>query len=273
MKIFKNFLIIAVCLFAISCEKVVKVDLETAPPKLVIDASIDWVKNTTGSEQKIKLSTTTAYYSEEFPPVSGATVVVTNASNTSFEFIENAGSGEYVCGNFQPVIGQTYTLTISLNGETYTATETLVPVPDIETNIEQNNKGGMAGDEIELTYYYQDNAAQENYYLYSNKIPPVAFPQYSVENDENSQGGMTPVYYSHKDLKAGDVVNIKLYGISRRYYDYFRKILNASGNDDGPFATTPTAVRGNIQNQTKSENFAYGYFRLSEVASRDYTIK
>ncbi|MBX3239789.1 MAG: DUF4249 domain-containing protein [Chitinophagaceae bacterium] len=273
MKILKNYLTIVICLFFISCEKVVKVDLDTAPPKLVIDASIDWKKNTIGNDQKIKLSATTAYYSEEFPMVSGANVVVTNSTNTSFEFIENSGTGEYICSNFQPVIGETYTLTISLNGDTYTATETLVAVPEIEDNIEQNNTGGMAGDEVEITYYYQDDASQENYYLYSNKIPQVAFPQYSVENDENSQGGLIPVYYSHKDFKVGDIVNIKLYGISKRYYDYFRKLLNASGNDDGPFATTPTAVRGNIVNQTRNENFAYGYFRLSEVAIRDYIIK
>ncbi len=273
MKILKNYLITVICLFLISCEKVVDVDLDTAAPKLVIDASIDWVKNTSGSEQKIKLSATTAYYSDEFPPVSGASVVVTDSANTAFNFIEHPGTGEYICTNFKPVIGGTYTLTISLNGETFTATETLVAVPEIEDNIEQNNEGGMAGDEVEITYYYQDDGSQENYYLYSNKIPQVAFPQYSVENDENSQGGLTPVYYSHKDLTAGDVVHIKLYGISKRYYDYFRKLLNASGNDDSPFATTPTAVSGNIVNQTRSGNLTYGYFRLSEVAARDYTIK
>jgi hypothetical protein len=260
-------------IFFVSCEKVIKVDLDTAPPKLVIDASIDWEKNTTGSNQKIKLTTTTAYYSDQFPAVSGASVVVTNPANTVFSFIESQGTGEYICTNFQPVIGETYTLTIVLNNETYTATETLMAAPAIENDIQQNNKGGMAGDEIEITYYYQDDASRENYYLYRVKIPEVVFPQYSAENDENSQGGLTPVYYSNKELKTGDAVNIKLYGVSKRYYDYFRKILNASGNDDGPFATTPTAVRGNIINQTKSENFAYGYFSLSEVATRDYTIK
>ncbi len=273
MKILKYSLIIALANLFIACEKVVDVDLDTAAPKLVIDASIDWQKNTSGSQQKIKLSTTTAYYNDAFPVVSGATVVVTNTANTVFNFIENTGAGEYVCTNFLPVVGETYTLTITLNGETYTATETLMATPDIEANIEQDDTGGMAGDEVELTYYYQDNAAQTNYYVFSNKIPQMAFPQYAVEDDDNNQGGLTPVYYSHKDLKPGDIVNIKLYGISKRYYDYFRKLLNASGNDDSPFATIPTEVRGNIINQTNPKNFAYGYFRLSEVAARDYVIK
>lgn len=273
MKIFRKYIVIAMGLFLISCEEVIEVDLDTAEPKLVIDASIDWVKNTTGNQQKIKLSTTTAYYNAEFPTVSGANIVVTNSSNTIFNFVENPGTGEYICNNFLPVIGETYTLTVNLNGETYQATETLMSAPKIEDNIIQNNTGGMAGDEIEITYYYQDNPAEQNYYIFSNKNPHIAFTQYQVEDDENNNGGLTPVYYSNKDLEPGDVINIKLYGISQRYYNYFRKILNASGNDDGPFATTPTAVRGNINNQTNSANFPYGYFRLSEVSTRDYTIQ
>lgn len=267
-------MIIAMGLFLIACEDVVEVDLDKAEPELVVDASIDWEKGTIGKDQKIRLSTTTGYYSSEFPTVSGANIVVTNSANAVFSFIENPDKkGEYICSNFEPVIGETYTLTILLNGETYKAEEKLMSVPDIEDTIEQNNSGGMAGDEVEITYYYQDNGAQENYYLNRITTHLVAFPQYQAEDDENNQGNLTPMFYSHKDLKAGDVIHIKLYGISKRYFDYFRKLLSASGNDDSPFPTTPTAVRGNILNQTNSKNSVYGYFRLSEVAVKSYTIQ
>src|SRR6478735_5925267 len=97
-------------LFLTGCEKAINVPLKTASPRLVIDASIDWVKNTTGNEQKIILSTTTGYYNSEFPTVSGALITVTNASNTVFNFVETSGTGQYVCHNFLPVIGQTYNL-------------------------------------------------------------------------------------------------------------------------------------------------------------------
>lgn len=272
MKIIKIYLIIVMGLFLISCEEVIDVDLDTAEPRLVVDAAIDWEKNTTGSQQKIRLSTTTAYYDNIFRAVNGADVTISNSENTIFNFEDNTGTGEYICHNFVPVIGETYTLTISLNGEIYKATETLISVPKIEENIIQTNTGGMAGDEVEITYYYHDNGAEENYYIYSNKNPHIAFTQYQVEDDNESQGGLTPIYYSNKDLKSGDVLNLKLYGISKRYYDYFRKILNASGNNEGPFGTTPAAVRGNINNQSNSANFPYGYFRLSEVAKKDYTV-
>ena len=45
-----------------SCEKVIDIGLETGEPRLVIEASINWHAETTGNEQKIKLSTTTGYF-------------------------------------------------------------------------------------------------------------------------------------------------------------------------------------------------------------------
>lgn len=264
----------AIALLFTGCyEDVIRVDLGTAEPRLVIGASINWVKGTTGNEQKIKLTTTTAYYDDKFPTVSGATITVTNTQNTVFNFIEATDKGEYICTDFEPVIGETYTLTVNLNEDTYTATETLIGVPKIENTIEQNNKGGMTGDEIELTYYYQDNGHEYNYYLYSLTMRHIIFPQYSVENNEKNKGALTAVYYSHEDLEVGDIVSFQLYGVSKRYYNYMNKILLASGNDDRPFPTTPAAIRGNIVNQTDSENFAYGYFSLSEVDVKDYTVK
>lgn len=256
-----------------ACEDIIKVDLDTAPPKLVIDASLEWIKNTAGQEQKIVLSATTAYYNGEFPPVSGAIITVINASNTVFEFVEAPGTGEYHCSDFDPVIGETYTLNITLNGESYTATETLMPTANIEDTIDQELTGGMGGDELEITYYYQDDGAQENYYLYNMVNPHVAFPQYAVEGDKYSQGNITPVFYSHKDLKADDQVQFRLTGISKQYYNYMKKLLLASGNDDGPFSSTPASVRGNIVNETNPSNFAFGYFRLSEVDVKDYLIR
>ena len=275
MKKINIILITIVALIFTGChEEVISVDLSIAEPRLVIDASIDWVKETTGNEQKIKLTTTTGYYDEKFPIVSGANVTVTNSVNTIFDFIETPGTGEYICTDFEPIIDETYTLTIHLNGETYTATETLIASPKIEDRVEQNDKGGMAGDEIELTYYYKDNGFEYNYYLYCFNMKHVIYPQYEVENNEMNQGSLTQVFYSHEDLEVSDDVTFKLYGISKRYYNYMAKLLLASGSEDGAmFPATPAAVRGNIINQTDSENFAYGYFRLSEVDIKNYTVQ
>lgn len=273
MKLVKGISILIVSVAMLGCEKVIKVDLDTAPPALVVDAAIDWVKHTSGNKQRIKLSTTTGYYSAEFPTVSGATIYITNAANAVFNFSEEATTGEYVCTNFEPVVGETYTLTIILNGETYKAVETLTGAPEIE-ELSQNSAGGMGGDEMEIQFSFQDDGLADNYYMAGIISNRVAYPEYFLESDEMFQGKKMTRYYSHeKDLKAGDVLNIKLYGVSRRFFDYFKKILAASGADYGPFPASLVAVSGNIINQSNTGNDALGYFRLSEVDSRDYTIQ
>lgn len=273
MKLLIRFLMLSISILLLSCEKTIEVDLDTAAPKLVIDASIDWVKNTAGNQQKVILSTTTGYYDAQFPTVSGATIFITNATNTIFNFMESTKAGEYICSNFAPVIGETYTLTVRINGNTYTAVEILISVPPIENTINQTTTGGMTGDEMEIQFSYQDDGAKDNYYMAGIKSTHVAFPEYSLESDEMFQGKMMFQYYSHKDLKSGANLNISLYGVSKRFFDYFRKILIASGADTGPFPTTPAKVRGNITNQTDANNYALGYFRLSEVDTRNYTLK
>jgi hypothetical protein len=63
----------------VSCEEVIDVNLNTGP-KLVIEASINWLKGTSGMVQRIKLTTTTGYFKTVIPVVSNATIFITNSS-------------------------------------------------------------------------------------------------------------------------------------------------------------------------------------------------
>ncbi|RYG00615.1 MAG: DUF4249 domain-containing protein, partial [Chitinophagaceae bacterium] len=249
MKLLTRTIFLCISVFLLGCEKTIDVPLKTIPPKLVIDASINWAKNTTGNRQVIKISTTTGYYDTDFPAVSNAAVAVKNSSNTVFTFIESTTKGEYVCANFLPVIGETYTLSVSLNGAVYTAVETLMATPTIDDAINQSNTGGMTGDEMEIQFSFQDDITKDDFYLMGINTKNVAFTEYSLESDEMFQGKKMSQYYAHKDLKKGDLVDIRLYGVSKTFFDYFGKILVASGADTGPFPTTPAKVRGNIVNQ------------------------
>lgn len=256
-----------------SCEEVVDVDLKTAEPRLVIEASIQWQKGTDGRTQQIKLSTTTGFYSTRIPTVSGAQVSVTNANNQTFTFIEEeANTGLYLCRDFVPEINQTYTLTVVLNGQTYTATEQLLGVNPI-TTITQNNEGGFGSNEIEIKIFANDPDVVNNYYLFRYKPNIKAIPVFDVLDDEFVQGNSFFGYYSDKDLKSGNTIDITLSGISKRYFEYLSKILLIAQGSGGPFSTPPATVRGNIVNQTNAANFALGYFTLSETDHRVYTVE
>jgi hypothetical protein len=256
----------------ISCEDVVNVNLDSSKPRLVIEASILWKKGTLGNEQKIKLSTTSDYFSSIIPFVSDATVYITDSSTTYF-FTENPGTGEYLCDNFNPIIGETYFLTVKTNDETYTATETLIGVPTIDS-IEQNNEGGFLGNAIEVKFFFQDNGLLNNFYLIQFNSNFNLLPEYDVINDEFFQGNQMFGLYSNEDMKTGDELNFSLHGISERYYNYLNVLLGiAGGNGGSPFSTPPATVRGNFVNQTNPDNFAYGYFSLSEIDTKTYIIE
>lgn len=272
----KKIILFFVVLIAISfnsCEDVVKVNLNTAPPKLVIEASINWLKGTSGNNQTIKLSTTTDYYSNVIPMVSGATVFITNSSNTVFNFVEKPNSGEYICSNFIPIINETYVLTVISNNQTYTATETLKSVAPI-TKIVQNNQGGFTGKNIEIKAYFNDPANEDNYYLYRYVYSTQLKSNYYVDQDTFFQGNEFFSISRNKDLKAGDKIEISHFGISKTFYNYMNVLVSIAGNNNGrPFQSPPATVRGNIINTTNFDNYPLGYFSLSEVDTQNYVVQ
>ncbi len=175
--------------------------------------------------------------------------------------------------NCVPQINAYYTLNIAYNDEVYKATEIFKSVVTID-RIGQNNEGGFSGDEIELKAYYTDPADEKNFYFleFISDIP--AIPSLSVYDDRFNNGNEIFGFYSEEDLKAGDTVIIRNYGISERFYNYMFILLQQNNDSGGgPFETQPAVVKGNCVNETNPENFPLGYFRLSEVAEVNYTVQ
>lgn len=260
--------------FLISCEEVVHIDMDTAQPRLVIDASLNWPKGTKGNYQVIKLSTTTSFYSNIIPAVAGATVFITNPKGRKFRFKEFEGyEGLYVCDYFVPIMNQTYTLTVVHNNQTYTATETMLPVPDL-LDVDQQKDGSIINkDLITIKAYFNDPPNETNFYL-NRFIRNGKMGQSAVFDDRFVNGNYTSTVRIFDDLEKNDQLRIELYGISSQYYDYMSKIFSMiSEGNKGPFEVPPSQVRGNVINQSVTSNFAYGYFRLSEVSSIEYIVR
>ncbi|MBR9915615.1 MAG: DUF4249 domain-containing protein [Algicola sp.] len=269
----KKYIYILLGLLICSCEDVVDVDLNNSEPKLVIDASINWFKNTPGNEQEIKLTLSAPYFDNQVPPASGADVRVIKGDNDIFVFTEENNSGIYRNNDFIPEIDATYNLEIIYNGETYLASETLKSVVDIDY-VEQNDEGGFTGEETELKAFYTDPIDQENYYFFEfiSDIPVI--PSLEVYNDEFTNGNQIFGFYTEEELETGDLVTIRNYGVSERFYDFMFILLQQNAEEGGgPFETQPATVRGNCINETNPDNFPLGYFRLSEVAELIYTVE
>lgn len=266
----KNILyyILLLCLLT-SCEEVIEVDLEESEPRLVVEASIIWFKGTEGTDQVIKLTETTPFYEEEINPVTNAEVKITSEDAQSFIF-NYQQDGMYINNNFQPEIGQLYTLEINHEGEIYIAQEEFFGVTPIDY-VEQTQTGGFSGDEIEIKAYYTDPASEENYYLF--KFRREENVNLEFYEDEFTNGNQIFGYYSNEDIAENDEVEIEIQGISKSYYEYLFILRSQVGSSDGgPFETMPATVKGNIINTTNPDNYPFGYFRLSEADATTYIV-
>ncbi|WP_242135881.1 DUF4249 domain-containing protein [Aestuariivivens marinum] len=256
-----------------SCEDVIDVDLKTTDPRLVIDANINWVNGTTGNLQFVKLTLTAPFFNDDVPPATGATVVVSDAFNNTYNFIEEGLTGVYKNDSFVPEINGIYHLTIIYNNETFTATEQLMPVSSIEY-VEQKNDGGFSGNETEIEAYYTDPKGINNYYLFEFINTSTNIVSLEVYDDEFTDGNQIFAFHSEEDLETGDILEIRNYGISKQFFEYLSILLQQSDEESGdPFEVQPATVRGNCINETNPKNYPLGYFRASQVDTFTYDIK
>ncbi len=271
----KKLILLLSIFFFISCEDVIDVDLDTEAPRLVIDANINWQKGTSGNIQTINLSTSTGYYQDTIPKVTGASVFITNSSNITFTFLEELSptgiSGRYTCNDFVPIIGEIYNLTVIYNEQTYSATDILLATPEI-TDIEQENDLGLNNDQIGIKVNFNDFPLQENFFLSRFETIFSPFPEFQTWSDEAFEGNKISALFAHEDLEVGSNIDISIFGISRSYYNYMN-ILISNANGGGPFGLPPVKIKGNIKNETNPDNYALGYFRLGEIENRIYTVQ
>lgn len=269
-KIAKLIIVLVAIILTTSCEDVIDLNLDNAAPRLVVDASIVWTKGTDGANQTIRLTTTAPFYNNSVPAANGAIVSVTS-NNQVFQFVEDGNTGNYICQNFVPEIGETYFLNIIYNGVTYVATEKFIASPSI-SNVVQTEEGGFLGTDKEVRFLWQDNADEENFYLTSFNAQGWLTPDYSPQSDRFFNGNQMFSQYSDEDLTANTILDLRLSGISLQYYNYLIVLYgNASGGN--PFQGPPATVRGNVVNPINTEDFALGYFSLSESDFQTYVVQ
>lgn len=268
-------------LFVTSCEDVIDVPVQSAPARLVVEASLDWEKGTTGNNQVITLSSSTPFFETTTPTeVVGASVKVTNdSSGREFQF-EDQNNGTYTTSDFIPVLGQSYTLEIRHNGEVYSAKETLQPVTDI-TSLYQDVEDGFEDEILEVHIVFTDPQEEGNNYLFRFQKQGDLLPEFELGQDEFVNGNEIDWWYEIEEdedtdkieaFQPGDRVTIEMYGISQAYNDYMQILIDQIGGV-GLFEATPVSVKGNCINQTNPANYAHGYFRLTEVNRTSYTFE
>ncbi len=266
--------ILSMLLIFTSCEDVIDVDVPEGEPRLVVDASFEFYLDETpvDVEGGIKLTLSAPFFDETLPTVSNATVFVTNLSDNSIvNFEETAEPGLYLPENgiiIIPDFATQYELTVIYENETYKATTELFPTVPID-NIEQGDGTLFDGDETEIIISFTDDGARDDFYLFD-----FDFNLLEVSEDRFYQGEAFNFSYFYEDMVAGRDITIKILGIDKQYFNYASLLIEQSDQDGGgPFQTPPALLRGNVINTTNPDNYALGYFNLSEANRFEFTIQ
>ena len=291
-------LILAACLLTAvaGCEDVINPAVEPAVPTLVIDA---WLTNEPGPKT-IQLSLSQDYFnSSPLATVSGGIVQIEDDQGSTFDFNEES-IGNYVWNPSTPgetfgEIGRSYTLTVSLDGETYQATSAMNRVPTVDSIVvrQESTDPFWPDNAIIAQFYASDFAGSGDAYWiraykngqYLNKPNEIniAFDAgFSRGGDVDGlifiqplREGINPQDEDEDEdilspYAIGDSVFVELYSITNEAFDYLSGVRLQTDRPGGfgeLFATPPANIRNNIKNvNPNAKDQALGYFAVSAVS-------
>ncbi|HEV2478051.1 MAG TPA: DUF4249 family protein [Puia sp.] len=239
-------------IFASACKKVINVDLKSTSPQIVIEGNV----TDAGGPYKVKISKTVDFSADNvYPPVTNATVFITDSTNGITEKLIQADSGVYLTTDFVGVSGHTYGMLVNVDGRQYTAGSTMPKRVSLDSitfaeNVNFNNQL-----EINAIVNFQDPIGLGNYYMFTEYVNSRQIPNIFVFEDRLSDGRyiQDPLYNDSAYLQKNDTLVLNMDCIDRNTYNYFYTLLNVTGNNNFQ-SVTPANPVGNISNG------ALGYF-------------
>jgi len=237
-----------------SCKKILDLDLDEADSQLVIEGNLTNIKGT----QTVKITRTVPFgQSNNFPGVSAAQVLMQDSEGNVVEFKET-DPGTYQAENLFGKAGVTYTLTVNVDEQVYTASSTMPAVVPLDSlSATEQTFGSSKRKTIAVNYGDPENV--KNYYLFKMVLNDKKVAQIFSDSDFFSDGkyikrDLFLSGYEDLEIESGDRVVIEMQCIDEPVYTYWRSLEQqyASGNPND--VTTPANPPSNWSNK------ALGYF-------------
>lgn len=280
-------------LFSSCTEEVFIPEILNFESRIVIEANIDIDKNDLDSskQQTIIISKTTNFYDQNYEPILDAIISVTDINGNSMgTFLDDQPlntedniDGIYTSVDFTtPTEGSSYFISVTIDGETFTANDTYNSVVDFG-EITSKEADFIDEDALEITIFIENEIEVDNYFLIQEQKVKVDnsegndLPSLDVFDDEfysEEPGKNTiniPVFL--EESSSIKQVDYTLYGISQEYYNFLNKIFSQANSGGDPFSTAPAQIRGNFLNETNQDNFAYGYFSMNQFVKTSFEIE
>jgi hypothetical protein len=249
----------------LSCKKIISVGTKDSDPKIVIEANI----TDQNVEQIIRISKTVNLdNTNKFPAVSKAEVKVTDNLGNTYVFKE-AIPGFYI-HKMRGVIGRTYTLNVSAEGQEYTAISTMPKRVKLDS-LSLIKTSFFNKENLTVGVYFNDPLADVNFYKLFLYINGKQIKNIYVYNDRLTNGKLMhlQLFYNSDEideLKKGDTVDVEMFNIDGNMYNYWFSL--SSQLDNGPNqSTTPSNPPSNISNG------ALGYFSASVLQVKSVVVK
>ncbi len=276
----RTYLAMLAVLPLIGCDRVVDLDVEEGPKRLVVEGRIE--RNDAGTRpQRIRLSLTDQLTRPgALPPAVGAQVELSDGTRQYIAVPSSTSPGIYlIADQLTPAPGTVYTLTIDYQGERYRAVDTVLAVAPIDSLYFEYREESIAGDAgFRSVIDYTDPPTPDNHYLwellvndslriaadFGNRFRMISHDRFY---NGNRVLGFRP--YDEEIVSPGDRVTIRQIALSAAAYRYYAAVLDQSvGNDGSPFAVPPASVRGNVANLTNPASYPLGYFLATGVSER-----
>jgi hypothetical protein len=256
--------IVAVLIFfsgLISCQKVINLDLNSASPQLVVEANISDGQG----PYFVRLSKTVNFDEvSAIPPVTGATVEISDSLSDTHETLTELNNGVYRTSLLKGIPGHMYRLTINTEGLVYEAVSAM-PFPavalklDVTREIDDDSFGGNNGGRIyqyRVNYEINDPVEFTNYYRFVVYHKNRELSSRRVFDDQFHNGKIIAdgfILHDTIDFDPGDTVRIELQNIDKNTYNFFRT-LRAGAGGLSFLSASPSNPISNISNK------GLGYF-------------
>ncbi|HEY5511175.1 MAG TPA: DUF4249 domain-containing protein [Prolixibacteraceae bacterium] len=252
----KTVLFLLVCLTAfqvsmVSCEKVVSLNLNDAVPRVVIQGNI----YDQPGPFYVKISKSVNFdESNNYPPVTGASVEITDNMNQT-EILTESAAGTYNTSKLRGIPGRNYSLTVKTGSDIYQSVAFMPTAVAIDSIYFASSP--FSGEKT-TTVRFNDPPYTRNFYRLVYFINNVQLMNFYVLDDELFQGASIKYALSPREselkLAKGDLVTVWLESIDKGVFEYFRTV----GHENGQ-STSPSNPVSNISNG------ALGYFNASSV--------
>ncbi len=243
-----------------SCTERIDIDLEESYTRLVVEGMIT---NDTLAHTIRLTSTTSYYYSEKAPAVSGATVTIDDG--TSVTTLAETEPGTYQTpSDYFGIPGRTYHLNIGLataiNGhETYTAVSQMSPMLSLDSISSVYHEDWGPDGYYEIKCYVLDPPSTDFYMfrvfkngvLVSDSLTKVLVTDDRFYNGNYTNGvgiGYLNQSFEKEIVSPGDNLTIESARITEEYYRFISQLQIQSGYQNPLFSGPPANISGNINN-------------------------